>query len=85
MLSITALKKLYFALIHPHFLYGIIIYSCTSKANLNSLFIKQKQCIRTLSKSAYNAHTEPLFSNHKILNLYDLIIQQKLKLMHSVY
>ena len=52
---------------------------------MTSLFKKQKQCIRTLSKSAYNAHTEPLFSTHKILNLYDLIIQQKLKFMHSVY
>ena len=84
-LSISALKKLYFALIHPHLLYGLIIYSSTSKANLTSLFRKQKQCIRTLSKAAYNAHTEPLFSTHKILNLYDLIIQQKLKFMHSVY
>ena len=49
------------------------------------IFIKQKQCVRTISKVQYNAHTEPLFWILKILPLNDLILQQKLMLMHSIF
>ena len=84
-LSSSALKKLYYALIHPHILYGLLIYSCTNNSNINMIFKKQKQCVRTISKVQYNAHTEPLFWNLKILPLNDLILQQKLMLMHSIF
>ena len=84
-LSVKALKKLYFALVHPHFLYCLPIYSCTSSQNLKMLELKQKQSIRIISKSKYNAHTEPLFFEHKILPFMDLVYQQKLLIMHSIY
>ena len=84
-LSVNALKKLYFALVHPHFLYCLPIYSCTSSQNLKMLELKQKQSIRIVTKSKYNAHTEPLFFEHKILPFMDLVYQQKLLIMHSIY
>ena len=55
------------------------------KKNLNKLFLKQKLCIRFISKSSYNAHTEPLFHETGILPFYDLISQQKMLIMHSIY
>ena len=83
-LSIKALKSLYYALIHPHFLYCLLIYSCTHPKNLNKLYKMQKQCIRSISNAKYNAHTDPLFSSFDILPFPDLIEHEKLKFMHSV-
>ena len=45
---------------------------------------KQKQCLRIIHKAKYNAHTEPLFFKSRILPLEDLILHQKLVLMHSL-
>ena len=84
MLSKTSLKKLYYAMIHPHFLYCLPIYGFTGEKNLNMLFKKQKQCLRIISKSRYNSHTEPLFFSNEILPLRDLHTQQKLMFMHSL-
>ena len=83
-LSFNALKKLYYSMVHPHLLYCLPIYGITCLSNLNKLFKKQKQCIRTINKAKYNAHSEPLFFKSEILPLHDLIEQQKLLLMHSV-
>ncbi len=41
--------------------------------------------IRTITKSSYNAHTEPLFQQLNILPLEKIILHAKLTFMHSVY
>ena len=46
--------------------------------------MKQKQCIRIICKSKYNAHSEPLFYKLKILPFEDLIVQHKLIFMQSL-
>ena len=43
LLSAKALKTLYTSFFHSHLLYCPIIYSCTSKSNLNKLFLLQKK------------------------------------------
>jgi len=83
-LPINALKSIYYAIIHPYFLYCLPVIACTNQKNITSLFIKQKRCIRTIYQSKYNAHTEPLFGSLKILPLPDLVIQQRLNFMHSI-
>ena len=83
-LSTEALKSLYYGLIHPHFLYCLPIYSCSSKKALDSLNMKHKQCIRTITRSKYNAHSEPLFYSCKILPFHDLIVFNNLLLIHSI-
>ena len=83
-LSSKALKFLYFALVHSHFLYCLPIYSSTSKKNLDTLYIVQKKCIRTICKAKYNSHTQPLFYSLNILPLPDLITFQNLLIMHSI-
>ena len=85
MISSSALQKLYYALVHPHLLYCLPVFSFTSNKNLKMLFNKQKQCIRFIHKAKYNAHTEPLFHKSQILPLNDLILQQKLVFMHSLF
>ena len=82
-LSTSALKLLYYALIHPHFLYCLPVISCTSQKNINLLYKSQKWAVRIIGKAKYNAHSQPLFASLNILSFPDLIIQQKLHFMHA--
>ena len=83
-LTSKALKSLYYALIHPHLLYCINVYSATSPSNLKRLTLLQKKAIRTIHKVKSNAHTAPLFISSSILPLDKLILQAKLMFMHSI-
>ena len=83
-LSSVALKSLYYALVHPHLLYCLPIYSCSNNKNINSLFNMQKKCIRIISKAKYSAHSQPLFYSLNILPLQDLITQQQRIIIHSI-
>jgi hypothetical protein len=77
----SALKTLYFALVHCHLTYATVIWSACSQSTLKQLITKQKMAIRTISSAKYNAHTEPLFKSLKILPLDKLIYQQKTEFM----
>ena len=83
-LTKKAMKSLYFALVHPHLLYCINIYSCTSKSNLKRLIILQKKAVRTIHLAPHNTHTSELFLESKILPLEKLIKFSKLMFMHSI-
>ena len=72
-LSEVSLKSLYYSMIHCHLLYGINIWSCASPSAIKPLVIKQKQAIRIVSASPFNAHTDPIFKQQRILPLKDLI------------
>jgi len=82
-LNYKALKAIYFALIHSHLIYGIQVWSCTPLSNLNSIILKQKQAIRIINNSSYNAHTEPLFKSSEILPLKYLVDYFKLQFMQQ--
>ena len=71
-------------MIQPHLLYCLPIYSNTSPKNIDKIFKKQKQCIRIINNAKFNAHTEPLFYNSSILPFNELIIEQKLVLLHPI-
>jgi len=45
----------------------------------------QKKAIRIITKSKFNAHTQPLFIGNKILPFEKIIKNSKLLFMHSVY
>jgi hypothetical protein len=83
-LSLKSLRSLYFAMVQSHLLYCSIILSCTSTTNLNAIGKLQKKAIRIMTKSNYNAHTEPLFRVNKILPFDKLLLQNKLLFFHSI-
>jgi hypothetical protein len=83
LLSEKALKALYYALVHCHLIYGILIWSSTSFSNLKGLEKKQKDAIRIVTCSPYNAHTEPLFKKLNILPLQQLIFHFKIQFMQQ--
>jgi hypothetical protein len=83
-LSNKALKTLYYSLIHSHLSYCTPILSCANNTNINHIFKIQKKAVRIISKSRYLAHTDPIFSEQKILPFPKLINYSQLKLMHSI-
>jgi hypothetical protein len=84
-LSAKALKMLYTSFFHSHLLYCPLIYSCTSKTNLNKIFILQKKAIRNIAGAKYRDHTKELFKNLNILPLDKIITLAKSLFMHSVF
>ena len=72
------LKTLYHAHINSHLNYGLFLWGPMMRSSeKNQLYKLQKQCIRLITHSNYNAHCHPLFKKTQILKL-DMI---KLELM----
>ena len=82
-LTKRAMYSLYYSSIHSNLIFAIQIWSCTAETNLNPLILKQKQAIRILANSSYNAHTEPLFKSCEILPLKSLCSYFKVQFMQK--
>jgi hypothetical protein len=64
--------SLYYTLIYPYLTYCNTAWSSTYVSNLRCIFLLQKRIVRVLTNSNHRAHTAPLFSKLKILNIYQL-------------
>jgi hypothetical protein len=60
----SALKTLYMSLFQSHLFYCTNIISICTQANINKIFILQKNAICTIVNAAYNSHTNPIFLHH---------------------
>ena len=83
LLPTETLKTLYFAMIHPHLVYGILAWGNANKTELNRTILLQKRAIRLINRASYNSHTEPLFKISNILKLNDLYKYEVILFMHS--
>ena len=83
--ALSALKMLYFSMVHSHLSYCINIYSCANSTTLNSLRLKQKAAIRIVCNAGFPDHTNPLFKQMGILPLNELIKFLNLKFMHQFW
>jgi hypothetical protein len=84
LVSMKSLRDLYFALVHSHLLYCLIIINCMSQTNIHNISRLQRKALRVMTKSTYNSPTEPLFYSFKILPFDKLILQCKFLFMHSI-
>ena len=66
------LLNIYNSLILPYLSYGAILW----EKRANRLLALQKKAIRAVTNSKYNAHTEPLFKNLRLLKCSDLCALQ---------
>ena len=80
-----SLKMLYSSMVHPHLIYCLPIYGCTSQKNINKLSKIQKKVVRTITKSPFNAHTHDLFKSLEILPIEQLIKYTQGLLIHAIY
>ena len=74
------LKLLYFSMFSAYLNYGILCWGFSS----DHIFKLQKKCIRIISKSKYNAHTDPIFKEMRILKVNDML-QLKMILFYFDY
>ena len=83
-LSQRTLFKLYYSLVYPYLYYGNIVWGCTYESSLKRLTILQKRAVRLITKSMFDAHTAPIFYEHKLLSLSNIYKLQVGIFMFSV-
>ena len=71
-LSYTTLQMLYYAIIHPHISYCLIIWGNVCKYLLEKILLLQKRAVRIICNVPYLEHTNPLFIKTGILKMRDL-------------
>jgi hypothetical protein len=74
-LPLSIMKLIYNSLIQSHLNYCNLIWGF----NNDRIFKLQKKAIRTITRSKYNSHTEPIFKKLSILKLPDLFLINSLK------
>ena len=63
---------LYYTLTYPYITYCNSTWSSTYVSNLNRIYYLQKWAVRAITNSDYWAHTAPLFSKMKILDIFQI-------------
>ena len=71
-LNNSALRTLYYSLTYPYLFYCVSVWASTYPSNLRRLITLQKRVVRIMSRTAFDAHTEPLFKNLRVLNLKNI-------------
>ena len=74
------LKTIYSSLILCQLNYGILAWGQNNKR----VFKLQKRAIRIITCSRYNAHSEPLFKELKLLKVEDILKLQQLKFYYKL-
>ena len=72
-IDLSILLKLYYALIYPFLIYGIIIWSNTHESTLKPIFILQKKALRIITFSQYDSPSSSLFKSLQVIKFYDLV------------
>ena len=68
----NSLKLIYYALVYPYLTYGNQVWGNTYPTRLKKLFNIQKKIVRLICFKLYTGHSEPLFFNLRILNVYKI-------------
>ena len=53
--------QVYYAIFYSHLIYGCNIWGLTTEENLNKMEVLQKKCLRIMTFSVFNSHTNQLF------------------------
>ena len=77
----SALLKLYYALVHPHLLHGLLVWGTTYTSYLAKLCTLQNKVVRHIGGGSYREHSTPYYSSLKILKLPDLLKLETAKLV----
>ena len=72
-LDTNTLIQLYYALIHPFLIYGVLVWGNTYQTTYQPIFILQKKAIHLITFSRFDEHSGPLFKSLNILKLCDLV------------
>ena len=82
-LTPKTLLMLYYALVHPHLSYGILIWGSTYKSYLNTLQLSQNKAMRAITKHRSYERITPIYRKLQILKINDLFKLETAKFMHQ--
>ena len=71
--NIQTLIQLYYAIVYPFLTYGCMVWGSIYITNIKPLEILQKRTIRVINFAKFDAHTNPLFAQRKLIKLQDII------------
>ena len=77
------MRNLYYSIVHPHMLYGILAWGNANSTTIRKTILLQKRAIRVIHNIPYRSHTDPYFKESKILRVQDLYELQTLIFMHD--
>ena len=83
--SRDALTKIYYAFIHSHLSYGNVVWGNAVERHIHKLIVQQKRAICITHKAPYNAHTQLLFDQSKILNTKKITLLQTAQIMYHLH
>ena len=69
-----SLRLLYYSLVYPYLQYCVTVWGSTYPSNLNRIILLQKRVVRCINKDAYDAHTDPIFKELRILKFNDIYL-----------
>ena len=75
----------YNSLVRPHIEYGVITWGGVKNSKLQKIRSLQKKAIRAVNNSTFKAHSNPLFSKLKVLNIDDTYKLCVLTFMHGYF
>ena len=70
--NLNSLKLIYYALVYPYLTYGNLLWGNTYKSRFQKLVNIQKKIVRLMTFKSYFDHSEPIFNDLQILNLYKI-------------
>lgn len=84
-LDLNNLIQLYYSLIYPFLIYGLIVWGNTYITTLNPIIILQKKAVRIITFSKFHDHSTPLFKLCNIVKFPDLIYLTNAVFMFDYY
>ena len=78
-------NNLYYALLHPFCIYGLVTWGNTYEATILPLFILQKKLVRIMTFSKFDDNSSPLFKSLRIVKLFDLVSIQTAIFMYNFH
>ena len=81
-LPITALRNLYYSMVHSQLLYGIAIWGNTYDKHLKRLILLQNKAVKIFAGGQWRDRVSPFYEQLHILKLKDLYTYEVAKLMH---
>ena len=75
--------QVYYSIFYSHLIYGCNTWGLTTEENIEKIEVLQKKCIRILTFSDFNAHTNDIFKDLKVIKVRDIIKMQQLKVAYD--
>ena len=79
------LINLYYALVYPYLIYGLVAWGNIYSSSINPLYILQKKVVTLMTFSIFYEHSNPLFIKLGILKLHDLVFYHNAIFMYDFH